>query len=102
MRPMKTSTDRILTTHVGSLPRPDELIQLFQLKEQGEAYDRAQFDRCVADSVDWIVARQVAAKIDLLSDGEMSKISYATYLKDRRNGFNGKATENRAAADLLD
>ena len=99
---MKTSTDRILTTHVGSLPRPDELIQLLQLKEQGEAYDRAQFDRCVADSVDWIVARQVAAKIDLVSDGEMSKISYATYLKDRLNGFNGKAAENRAAADLLD
>ena len=99
---MKTSTERILTTHVGSLPRPDDLIRMLHLKEKGEAYDQAQFDRCVAQSVDKIVARQVAAKIDLVSDGEMSKISYATYLKDRLNGFNGTATENRAAADLVD
>tara|TARA_B100000315_G_C14475347_1_gene540338 strand:+ start:42 stop:1118 length:1077 start_codon:yes stop_codon:yes gene_type:complete len=75
---------------------------MLHLKEKGEAYDQAQFDRCVAQSVDKIVARQVAAKIDLVSDGEMSKISYATYLKDRLNGFNGTATENRAAADLVD
>ena len=99
---MKTSTERILTTHVGSLPRPDDLIRMLHLKEKGEAYDQAQFDRCVAESVDKIVARQVATKIDLVSDGEMSKISYATYLKDRLNGFNGTATENRAAADLVD
>ena len=99
---MKTSTERILTTHVGSLPRPDDLIRMLHLKEKGEAYDQVQFDRCVAESVDKIVARQVATKIDLVSDGEMSKISYATYLKDRLNGFNGTATENRAAADLVD
>ena len=99
---MKSSTERILTTHVGSLPRSDDLIRMLHLKEKGEAYDQAQFDRCVAQSVDKIVARQVAAKIDLVSDGEMSKISYATYLKDRLNGFNGTATENRAAADLVD
>ncbi|MEC9330523.1 MAG: cobalamin-independent methionine synthase II family protein [Pseudomonadota bacterium] len=99
---MKTSTERILTTHVGSLPRPDDLIRMLHLKEKGEAYDQVQFDRCVAQSVDKIVARQVATKIDLVSDGEMSKISYATYLKDRLNGFNGTATENRAAADLVD
>ncbi len=99
---MKSSTERILTTHVGSLPRSDDLVRMLHLKEKGEAYDQAQFDRCVAQSVDKIVARQVAAKIDLVSDGEMSKISYATYLKDRLNGFNGTATENRAAADLVD
>ena len=99
---MKSSTERILTTHVGSLPRSDDLVRMLHLKEKGEAYDQAQFDRCVAQSVDKIVARQVTAKIDLVSDGEMSKISYATYLKDRLNGFNGTATENRAAADLVD
>ncbi len=99
---MKSSTERILTTHVGSLPRSDDLVRMLHLKEKGEAYDQVQFDRCVAQSVDKIVARQVAAKIDLVSDGEMSKISYATYLKDRLNGFNGTATENRAAADLVD
>ncbi|MBT3534729.1 MAG: cobalamin-independent methionine synthase II family protein, partial [Rhodospirillaceae bacterium] len=99
---MKTSTDRILTTHVGSLPRPNDLVALLHLKDRGEAYDQAEFDRCVAQSVDAVVARQVAIGIDLVSDGEMSKISYATYLKDRLNGFDGTATENRAAADLIE
>ena len=83
---MKTSTDRILTTHVGSLPRPDDLIEMLHLKDQGEAYDPAFFDKCVANAVDATVYRQVATGIDLVSDGEMSKISYATYLKDRLNG----------------
>ncbi|MDA1101661.1 MAG: cobalamin-independent methionine synthase II family protein [Proteobacteria bacterium] len=99
---MKHSDDRILTTHVGSLPRPDDLVELLHLKDQGRTYDRAAFDQCVTKSVDAIVARQVATGIDLVSDGEMSKISYATYLKDRLNGFNGTATENRAAADLIE
>jgi len=99
---MKTSTDRILTTHVGSLPRPQDLAALLHQKDQGGAYDEDEFDACVAGAVDDIVARQVAVGIDLVSDGEMSKISYATYLKDRLNGFDGTATENRAAADLLD
>ena len=99
---MKTSTDRILTTHVGSLPRPDDLITLLHHKDQGESHDEAAFDACVARAVDGIVARQVTIGIDLVSDGEMSKISYATYLKDRLNGFDGTATETRAAADLLD
>ena len=99
---MKTSTERILTTHVGSLPRPDSLIVLLHKKDQGESYDQSAFDQCVSTAVDEVVSRQVAAKIDVVSDGEMSKISYATYLKDRLNGFNGRARENRAAGDLLD
>ena len=99
---MKTSTDRILTTHVGSLPRPDDLIEMLQLKDRGEAYDPVFFDQCVANAVDATVSRQVTTGIDLVSDGEMSKISYATYLKDRLNGFDGTATENRVAGDLLD
>ena len=102
MPPMKTSTDRILTTHVGSLPRPDDLIAMLHLKDQGEAYDPEFFDKCVANAVDAAVYRQVATGIDLVSDGEMSKISYATYLKDRLNGFDGTATENRVASDLVD
>jgi len=99
---MKTSTDRILTTHVGSLPRPGNLIALLHKKDQKKPYDKAKFDAIVTESVDEIVARQVEIGIDLVSDGEMSKISYATYLKDRLNGFEGTATENRAAADLLE
>ena len=102
MPTMKTSTDRILTTHVGSLPRPDDLIEMLHLKDQGEAYDPALFDKCVANAVGATVYRQVAMGIDLVSDGEMSKISYATYLKDRLNGFDGTATENRVASDLVD
>ena len=99
---MKTSTDRILTTHVGSLPRPDDLVALLHKKDRGEPYDEAEFDAIATKSVDDVVARQVKIGIDLVSDGEMSKISYATYLKDRLNGFDGTATENRAAADLLE
>ena len=99
---MKTSTERILTTHVGSLPRPESLSELLSKKEKGDPYDQLAFDQRVSAAVDDIVARQVAANIDLVSDGEMSKISYATYLKDRLNGFNGTARENRAAGDLLD
>ena len=72
------------------------------MKDQGEAYDPGFFDQCVANAVDATVSRQVTTGIDLVSDGEMSKISYATYLKDRLNGFDGTATENRAASDLLD
>ena len=98
---MKTSTERILTTHVGSLPRPDSLIGLLRKKDRGETYDQLSFDQCVSAAVDDVVARQVAAKIDVVSDGEMSKISYATYLQDLLNGFNGTARENRAAGDLL-
>ena len=72
---MKTSTDRILTTHVGSLPRPSDLIEMLQLKDRGEAYDPVSFDQCVANAVDATVSRQVITGIDLVSDGEMSKIS---------------------------
>ena len=99
---MKTSTNRILTTHVGSLPRPDDLVALLHKKDRSEPYDEAEFDAIITKSVDDVVARQVKIGIDLVSDGEMSKISYATYLKDRLNGFDGTATENRAAADLLE
>ena len=71
-------------------------------KDRKETYDNEKFGAIVTKSVDEVVARQVEIGIDLVSDGEMSKISYATYLKDRLNGFEGTATENRAAADLLE
>ena len=87
---------------MGSLPRPDNLIALLHKKDRKESYDNVNFDTIVTKSVDEVVARQVEIGIDLVSDGEMSKISYATYLKDRLNGFEGIATENRAAADLLE
>ncbi|HVF93966.1 MAG TPA: cobalamin-independent methionine synthase II family protein [Sphingomonas sp.] len=79
----------IQTTHVGSLPRSAEVTELIFAAERGEPVDGARFDRVVAAAVDDAVARQIAAGIDIVSDGEMSKISYATYIKDRVTGFDG-------------
>ena len=82
-------TDRILTTHVGSLPRSEAVTGLVFAQERGEAIDVAAFSQVIGDAVSDAVARQVASGIDLVSDGEMSKISYATYIKDRITGFDG-------------
>lgn len=82
-------TDRILTTHVGSLPRSSAVTDLLFAKERGEPVDAALFEITIGQAVDDAVARQIAAGIDLVSDGEMSKISYATYIKDRITGFEG-------------
>ena len=79
----------IQTTHVGSLPRSKAVTDLVFAAERGEAVDPAEFDRVIGAAVDETVAKQVAAGIDLVSDGEMSKISYATYIKDRITGFDG-------------
>ena len=93
--------DRILTTHVGSLPRSDAVTDLVFAAEREESVDPAVFDRVIGEAVDAVVARQVATGIDLVSDGEMSKISYATYIKDRITGFAGDSAR-RAPADLED
>jgi 5-methyltetrahydropteroyltriglutamate--homocysteine methyltransferase len=82
-------TDHILTTHVGSLPRSAAVTDLVFAQERGEAIDGAEFDRVIRLAVDEVVRLQVANGIDLVSDGEMSKISYATYIKDRITGFDG-------------
>jgi 5-methyltetrahydropteroyltriglutamate--homocysteine methyltransferase len=86
---MKLSTDRILTTHVGSLPRTQEVVDFLMAKEQGQPYVSAEFDGAMARAVDDIVRRQVAIGLDAVSDGETSKIGYATYIKDRLTGFDG-------------
>jgi len=86
---MKHSTDRILTTHVGSLPRPKRVAELIFVKEREEEYDQAELDEAIAVAVEDAVARQVEVGIDIVSDGEMSKISYATYIKERISGFEG-------------
>ena len=80
---MRLSTDRILTSHVGSLPRPDSLSDLLLRREFGEAVDPDVFETEVLAAVKNAVSRQVAAGVDIVSDGEMSKIGYATYIKDR-------------------
>jgi 5-methyltetrahydropteroyltriglutamate--homocysteine methyltransferase len=86
---MRLSTERILTTHVGSLPRTQAVVAMLMARDSGTAFDRAAFDSVMSTAVDAVVARQMRAGIDIVSDGEMSKISYATYIKDRLSGFAG-------------
>ena len=80
---MKTSTDRILTTHTGSLPRPKPLLDVIFGREKGDAIDPAAFEAATAKAVDEVVAQQVASGVDIVSDGEMSKPSYTTYIRHR-------------------
>ena len=84
---MQHSSDRILTTHVGSLPRPQPVVDRLFAEDQGTAHDPAAFDAVMREAVTEVVAKQVAAGIDIVSDGEMSKISYATYVRHRLTGF---------------
>ena len=86
---MKTSTERILTTHVGSLPRPQEVADLLFAQDRGERYDPAHFDEVMRRGVSEAVRLQQEAGIDIVSDGETSKISYATYIRHRLTGFEG-------------
>jgi 5-methyltetrahydropteroyltriglutamate--homocysteine methyltransferase len=86
---MKRSTDRILTTHTGSLPRPDDLLTMLQHKESGEAFDAPALAARVKSAVAEIVRRQMEAGVDIVNDGEMGKPSYSTYVKDRMSGFEG-------------
>lgn len=88
---MLRSTDRILTTHTGSLPRPDDLIQMMFAKEEGVPVDREALAARIASAVSEIVDKQVAAGVDIVNDGEVSKPSYATYIKDRLSGFDGES-----------
>lgn len=81
--------DHILTTHVGSLPRSAAVTDLIFAQERGEPVDAAEFDGVIGAAVEEAVRLQVECGIDLVSDGEMSKISYATYIKDRITGFDG-------------
>ena len=90
---------KILTTHVGSLPRTQEVVDFIFAREKEQPYDQAAFDACMTSAVSETVCRQVEAGVDIVSDGETSKISYATYVKDRYTGFDGDSPRN-APADL--
>ena len=89
----------VKTTHVGSLPRTQEVVDFIFAREHGKDYDPGAFDGAMTQAVDETVAKQVAAGVDIVSDGETSKISYATYVKDRYTGFDGDSPRN-APADL--
>jgi 5-methyltetrahydropteroyltriglutamate--homocysteine methyltransferase len=89
----------ILTTHVGSLPRTQKVVDFIFARERGEDYAEAEFDAAMAEAVMETVAKQKDSGVDIVSDGETSKISYATYVKDRYTGFDGDSPRN-APADL--
>jgi 5-methyltetrahydropteroyltriglutamate--homocysteine methyltransferase len=95
------ATDKIETTHVGSLPRSATVTKLVFAREHGEPIDLAEYDRVIAEAVDTVVGRQASVGIDWVSDGEQSKISYATYIKDRISGFDGDSPR-RTPRDLED
>jgi 5-methyltetrahydropteroyltriglutamate--homocysteine methyltransferase len=98
---VKTSSERILTTHVGSMPRSDAVCAALLAKERGELADEAAFDSLMSESVREVVRLQASLGIDVVSDGETSKIGYATYIKDRNTGFGGDFTP-KPHRDLAD
>ena len=90
---MKHSTERMLTTHTGSLARPLDLIQAMQQKERGDEYDVEGFAAMVRDAVADVVTRQVDAGVDVICDGEQGKPSFLTYVKERLTGFETRAAD---------
>ena len=98
---MQPGTDRILTTHSGSLPRPAEFLPLVLAQEAGQPVDEARFQDGVRAAVRDTVQRQADAGVDVLNDGEVSKPSYATYVKDRLTGFGGEGSIAEVAASVM-
>ncbi|MGZ8346738.1 MAG: epoxyalkane--coenzyme M transferase, partial [Allosphingosinicella sp.] len=90
---------RIETTHVGSLPRGPELTPLLLARDHGEPYDADAFDRIVQTAVDNAVVLQVAAGVSIVSDGELGKVGYSTYVIERLDGFGGHS-DRKPALDL--
>jgi 5-methyltetrahydropteroyltriglutamate--homocysteine methyltransferase len=99
---MNGTIDRILTTHTGSLPRPDDLIQMMWAVGDGIPVDREALEKRITQAVRETVEKQLAAGISIINDGEMSKPSYATYVKDRLQGFGGETIQSYYFADLAD
>jgi 5-methyltetrahydropteroyltriglutamate--homocysteine methyltransferase len=100
-RSMQRSTERILTTHAGSLPRPASLLPLVFAQEAGETVDADQLDAEIRAAVKETVKKQVDSGVDVPNDGEVSKPSYATYVKDRLTGFGGEGSIQEVAAAVM-
>ena len=98
---MLRSSERFLTTHTGSLPRPEDLIRMMFAKEEGVPIDRDALAARIRLAVEDVVGKQAEAGVDIVNDGEMSKPSYATYIKDRLNGFGG-TSQTLEYQDLVD
>ena len=91
---MKTSTDHILTTHVGSIPRPESIRALLRARLSGQTVDQAQLAARVAEAVSEVVRRQAEVGLDVVSDGEMSKTSFLAYADERLTGFVALTPDN--------
>ena len=89
---MKRSETRILTTHTGSLPRPQALVEMLGAAAQGEAVDESALDAAARDATAGVVASQMAAGVDVINNGEQSRISFSTYVTQRMSGFGGSWT----------
>src|SRR5579871_7069060 len=99
---MRTSTDRILTTHVGSLPRPQAVVDFLFAQDRSESYNEAACDDVMRRAISDALRQQCEAGIDVVSDGEMSKISYATYIRHRLTGFEPGNVPRATPQDLDD
>lgn len=99
---MRQSTQRILTTHVGSMPRSQPVVDMLFAEDRGEPFERSAYDATMQTAVSEIVGKQQAAGVDVVSDGEMSKISYATYIRHRLTGFEIGAAPRATPKDLDD
>ena len=99
---MKRSTERILTTHTGSLPRPDDLIALMWAREEGKPSDAALLALRISEATREVVAQQARTGLDIIDDGEFSKTSYTNYIKDRLSGFEGPDSQSFATTDARD
>ncbi len=99
---MRSSTERILTTHVGSMPRPQYVVDQLFAQDADEDYDQAEFDRVMRRAVREVARKQVDAGVDVISDGEMSKISYVTYMRHRFTGFEIADVPRATPQDLDD
>ena len=95
-------TDRILTTHAGSLPRPARLVELFALLSRGEAIDTAELDALIDGAVAEVIAHQHGAGIDIGNDGEQARESFFTYVQHRMSGFEPGGARNRVFRDIWD
>jgi 5-methyltetrahydropteroyltriglutamate--homocysteine methyltransferase len=92
---MKQSQGRIFTTHTGSLPRPDELVQLLAAVARGESVDQSALERLADESTLDVIRKQGAAGIDVVNSGEQSRVSFSTYVTQRMSGFGGSWTRRR-------
>ncbi len=97
---MRASEDRMLTTHAGSLPRPENLEALLIARERGGPFDQSAFKEAVSGAIDWVVAKQIESGIDVGNDGEESRVGFQTYVPQRMSGFGGES-ERKMLTDMV-